>query len=180
MVLLLFVLAVSFLRAQDRDTIRGPVVNITVNKETDDQGNVIRYDSTYTWFWSSGDTVMESDTAFFRRFFSNEEGWHFNPGMLMPDSLPGFIFSPFDETLDPFFFGFPDTAAFRRLERLFREFMRPFHGFPDEDLFRSFGFPEPFGSFPSDSLLRKYFDRAVPRQEKENEHTEKKGKIVIL
>jgi len=87
-------LSSSDLFAQAPDTLKGPVVNIRVNKETDDQGNVIRYDSTYTWYWSSGDTLSADDSTFFRRFFSLPGGWHYGPGLLVPDSLPGIIFYP--------------------------------------------------------------------------------------
>ncbi len=162
--------------AQEPDTLKGPEIHIRVNKETDDQGNVIRYDSTYTWFWSSGDTLAGDDTTFFRRFFSGPGGWHFGPGMLVPDSLPGFIFSPFDEDLDPFFFGIPDTSAIRHMEELFRRFMEPLGRWPDEDLFRHFGIPGPGELFPEDTL-------AVPVVPPGKDHPEthkKKGKVIIL
>lgn len=171
------------LRGQQPDTLKGPVVNITVNKETDERGNIIRYDSTYTWYWSSGDTLTAGDTAFFRRFFSGGGGWHFNPGMLMPDSLPGLIFSPFDEALDPFFFGFPDTSAIRHFEQLFREFIEPSWHLPGEEFFRSFGIPLPEEiPFPDDSLFERFFRRELPPPPGHipPKQLKQKGKIVIL
>ncbi len=34
-----------------------PKVHIDVKKEYDDKGNIVRYDSTYSWFWSNVDTL---------------------------------------------------------------------------------------------------------------------------
>jgi len=165
-------LSSSDLFAQAPDTLKGPVVNIRVNKETDDQGNVIRYDSTYTWYWSSGDTLSADDSTFFRRFFSLPGGWHYGPGLLVPDSLPGIIFSPFEEGNDPFFFGFPDTSALRRMEQMFRDFMEPSHTWPDEDFFRRFGIPVPKDLFPPDTLSPPGKSRPAPKKTK--------GKVIIL
>ncbi len=173
---LTFLLSSLYVDAQAPDTLKGPVVNITVNKETDDQGNIIRYDSTYTWFWSSGDTLLpQDDTLFFKRFFSGPRGWHYGPGMLMPDSLPGMIFSPFDEGLDPFFFGFPDTEALHRMERMFREFMDPFGEWPGEEFFRHFDLPDPHGFFRGDTLCP-----AIPPGKKEPPSHKKKGTVILL
>ncbi len=162
--------------AQEPDTLKGPEIHIKVNKETDDQGNIIRYDSSYTWFWSSGDTLTGSDSTFFRRFFSGPGGWHFGPGMLVPDSLPGFIFSPFDEELDPFFFGIPDTAAIRHMEEMLRRFMGPSGGWPGEDFFRHFNVPGPGDLFPADTLPA---PPHPPGKNKTNTN-HKKGKVIIL
>jgi hypothetical protein len=174
---LTFLLSSLYVDAQAPDTLKGPVVNITVNKETDDQGNIIRYDSTYTWFWSSGDTLLpQDDTLFFKRFFSGPGGWHYGRGMLMPDSLPGMIFSPFDEELDPFFFGFPDTEALRRIERMFREFMDPFGEWPGEEFFHHFNLPDPRELFRGDSLL----PSLPPPGKEKTQPRQMKGKVIIL
>ncbi len=53
-----------------------PDVHINVNRELDNNGNVIRYDSTYTWSWSSdgtkgmqGNIINDSiDVRFFNQF----------------------------------------------------------------------------------------------------------------
>jgi hypothetical protein len=50
-----------------------PQTNIKVNKEYDDKGNIISYDSTYTWSYSShGDNAAVSDSvlAQFKNFFN--------------------------------------------------------------------------------------------------------------
>ncbi len=174
----LFVLCLLPFRlvAQERDTLKGPEIHIQVNKETDDQGNIIRYDSTYTWFWSSGDTLAGDDSTYFRRFFSGPGGWHFGPGMLIPDSLPGFIFSPFDEDLDPFFFGIPDTSFIRHMEELLRHFMEPSGMWPGDKFFRHFGMPTPGGLSPGDTLSRPF---APPPKGGAHFHR-KKGKVIIL
>jgi hypothetical protein len=50
-----------------QDSIKGPKVDIQVNKKTDKNGNITQYDSTYTWSWNSNgrlparvDSVMRS------------------------------------------------------------------------------------------------------------------------
>jgi hypothetical protein len=49
-----------------------PKVNVKVNKKYDDKGNLIRYDSTYSYVYSSGgkDSVKESVDSVFKRFRS--------------------------------------------------------------------------------------------------------------
>lgn len=61
---------VSFLYAQDKQDQpnqddqmsqdQEPKVDIKVKKETDENGNVTRYDSTYTWSWSSNGILPEN------------------------------------------------------------------------------------------------------------------------
>lgn len=48
--------------AQDSDTTgsNDPEIRINVQKQFDDQGNVIGYDSTYTWYWS-GKEISDLD-----------------------------------------------------------------------------------------------------------------------
>lgn len=73
-----------------------PNVDIKVNREFDKDGNVIRYDSTYSWSWTSG-------------------GEQFFPTELFNDSLHSFFFNQnkdfFGETyFDPF--GFSTDTIF--------------------------------------------------------------------
>ena len=78
-----------------------PDVNIKVNKELDNNGNVIRYDSTYTWSWSS-----DSDQSFPQEYFN--------------DSMSTDFFKPFEKNF--FFgnnnvnpFGFTEDSLFNQL-----------------------------------------------------------------
>ena len=52
-----------------------PKVSIDVKRETDERGNVIRYDSTYTWSYSSdgtqSDVSVDSVMAAFRKQFDS-------------------------------------------------------------------------------------------------------------
>jgi len=91
------------------------------------------------------------------------------------------IFSPFDEKMDPFFFGFPDTAALRHMEQLFREFMDPYGNWPGAEFFRHFDIPDPGDFFRGDSL----FPHFPPPPEKKAPRPRKmkgngKGKVINL
>ncbi len=141
---LLVFLLFPALHAQQPDTLKGPDIHINVQTERDDQGNIIRYDSAYSYSWSSTgdsipfniDSLLQGHTMFGHHF------WPFRPGMLMPDSLPGLIISPFDFDGDPFFYGFTDTTFYKSIERFFEEFRKGFyHGH----------------AFPKDSLMAPYF-----------------------
>lgn len=136
------------LQAQQPDTLKGPDIHIKVHTDRDDQGNIIRYDSAYSYSWSSTgdsipriiDSLLQGHDLFPHHF------WPFRPGMLMPDSLPGYIISPFDFNSDPFFYGFTDTTFYKSIERFFEEFRKGFyHGH----------------AFPQDSLITPYF-RHIP------------------
>ena len=136
------------LHAQQPDTLKSPDIHINVHVDRDDQGNIVRYDSSYSYSWSSKgdsipdiiDSLLQGHGLFPRHF------WPFRPGMLMPDSLPGYIISPFDFNSDPFFYGFTDTTFYKSIERFFEEFRKGFyHGH----------------AFPQDSLITPYF-RHIP------------------
>ncbi len=74
-----------------------PDVQIKVNRELDNNGNVIRYDSTYTWSWSSdGSQPVPSDffndtnqTGFFQPFDNHSffEDDYFDPFGFTNDSM---------------------------------------------------------------------------------------------
>jgi hypothetical protein len=55
---------------------KNPKVNIKVNKQTDKNGNVTRYDSTYVWSWSGNENVPENMdsliSSMHKRFFKND------------------------------------------------------------------------------------------------------------
>lgn len=93
--LLCLVISPAFVYAQEEKDTNNPAINIRVEKETDEHGNIIRYDSTYQWSWSGRmglDSLLE-------RLNNRFEGFHF----YFPDSL----------TLRPFgFYSFPDSMSF--------------------------------------------------------------------
>lgn len=72
-----------------------PKTNVKVNKEYDDEGNLIRYDSAYSWSYSNiqGDSVFVDVDSAMRQFHSfmnarKEYGFPFhNEDMFYSDSL---------------------------------------------------------------------------------------------
>lgn len=76
----------------DRDTVETPQPEVSweVHKETDEHGNVIRYDSTYTWTYQSKDgDVTKLDVDSVMRSFQNYFDLH----------LPGNWDNDFDHPL---------------------------------------------------------------------------------
>lgn len=73
------------LQAQNKNESK-PDVHINVNREFDKDGNITKYDSTYTWSWSSDGTQNINDTVFAkfpeiinnRDFFDNPFNSQFN------------------------------------------------------------------------------------------------------
>ena len=99
-----------------------PKVHIDVNKEYDKNGNVIRYDSTYSWSWSNFDTSGTSTQFFYKHglndnFFGNNafpDSDFFNNG-----TFPGFSDSLF---FDPFGKHFEEN--FMNMEKIMEEQMK--------------------------------------------------------
>ena len=59
-------------------TINQPQTEVTVNKEYDENGNVIRYDSTYSYYYSNidGDSLLEdSIISNFKNYFNKNYGF---------------------------------------------------------------------------------------------------------
>jgi hypothetical protein len=75
--------------AQKKDNPSGkdPKVSIKVNKQTDKNGNVTRYDSTYVWSWSGNENAPENmdslisslHKSFFRNHFSDADSLFSDP-----------------------------------------------------------------------------------------------------
>jgi hypothetical protein len=82
---------------EDNKTQNTPKTNIIVNKEYDDNGNLIRYDSTYTYYYSNieenpelKDSILDvfKNTFNEKYFFSDEpffENLFFNDSLMMYD-----------------------------------------------------------------------------------------------
>lgn len=56
---------------QSDTTIVQPNIKIEVNKETDDQGNIIRYDSSYSYSYSSSDMKADELDSLFKQWKEN-------------------------------------------------------------------------------------------------------------
>jgi hypothetical protein len=145
-VLIFFFLSPTlFGQKKDEPVKTKPGEQITVNKEYDDQGNLIRFDSTYSFEWR-GDTML----AF-------PGGNPFPPDNFgdMGSLLNGFFsdslhhFSPFDNEWD--------QNLFDRHNQILKEF-NP--SFPNKDFFNGFGFqPDSLNRiFWNDSLLNFHFN----------------------
>lgn len=100
--LLLFILFISLIMnciAQTESTkTNSPKKNIQVNREYDESGNLIKFDSVYSFSWS-GDTIPKNSVL--PPEFQNLLGDHFN---ILPDS--SFFGDSFFKDIDPFFNSF--------------------------------------------------------------------------
>jgi len=81
---LLYTFIVSFnnCKGQTNDTIKNkPQINYQVNKEYDNNGNIIRYDSTYSYIYTSpGNSFSFNNSIIFNDSL-------FNNSLMFPDSL---------------------------------------------------------------------------------------------
>lgn len=116
-----------------------PKEDIKVNREYDENGNVIRYDSTYSWSWSStGDNGTFPDSVFqfyngfgsFSSFNVDSLFQQFNmlmQGSMFPDSM--FFNEPFFHFNDPF--GQFGTDIQSMFDQHFQQFLNdPFFDHP--------------------------------------------------
>jgi len=80
-IILLLVNACSFAQKKDDPQPKNqPKVHIDVNKEYDENGNIIRYDSTYSWTWSNIDSLNEHlNDSLISQFFSPKSMLSFSP-----------------------------------------------------------------------------------------------------
>jgi hypothetical protein len=96
-----------------------PDVHINVNRELDNNGNVIRYDSTYSWSWSSDGSqnsqqfyMNDSNNAVFFKFFDNQD-------------FPNEQFNnPFDNNIDSLFSQHFNNSYFENMEKQMQEMMQ--------------------------------------------------------
>jgi len=157
---------------------RQPDEQIIVNKEYDEHGNLLRYDSTYSFQWYSDTTFKFPDFGGWEDFFSRRSPFPdiFNDSLLrrLPffRDFPNRFFS--DEWQpSPFRFGFPDSSFFRNFsfQRDTSFFMGPDSSFmlppgfimPNikslRDFFREFEDLDEFG----DPSSRFFFNQPPPR-----------------
>jgi len=62
LILFLSLILISITLKAQENTAKKPDVNIKVNREFDKNGNVLKYDSTYTWSWSGNTNISNFDS----------------------------------------------------------------------------------------------------------------------
>jgi hypothetical protein len=77
---------------QGNDTINKPDVHISVNKKTDEKGNITEYDSTYSYSYSTHSN-NEKDIDSIMRNFQNDFNFKFFNGKMFRDNSKDDIFS---------------------------------------------------------------------------------------
>lgn len=99
-----------------------PQENSKVTKEYDEKGNLIKFDSLYTYSWSGGDTTMLK--SFSLKDFPNMFGDDF--GFFADSTFKGHLFfDDFDQLFAQPFNGVRDSMLMKRFEQ--------FHNFRDFD-----------------------------------------------
>lgn len=102
LIILFALTACSYAQKQKNpNTENQPKVHINVNKQFDENGNVVRYDSTYSWSWTNMDENVSD--SILNRFFLNSNFIWDNPFSVFDDD--SFFFNHFSLPLlnDPFF-----------------------------------------------------------------------------
>lgn len=79
-------------KPQIPNTENQPKVNINVNKQFDENGNIVRYDSTYSWSWSNMEENF-SDSVFSQIFPKSNFLWNNHLSEFDIDSLFFYRFS---------------------------------------------------------------------------------------
>lgn len=158
----LAVILVNSVNAQKKDNPsknkgQQPQVSIKVDKQTDKNGNVTRYDSTYSYSWSGQDNVPANIDSMMRGMQE-----HFK-GMPLGDKSFGFDDSFFNDSvfLGGNFKGMFDNKHFADLQRMMAA---------QEKLFQQYFKQEPFLKVP---------DGVAPQQPKKKEKKEQQDKSLI-
>ncbi len=90
------------LKAQEEEE-KNPKIEIKVNKERDENGNIIYFDSTYSYSWKGGDFTLEYIDSIFQNFGMRQGlGDFFNPSffkdeLFKTDSLLQDFMNPFNK-----------------------------------------------------------------------------------
>ena len=130
-----------------------PQENSKVTKEYDEKGNLIKFDSLYTYSWSGGDTTMLK--SFSPKNFPNMFGEDF--GLFQDSTFNGHsFFDEFDQLFAQPFNGVRDSMLTKRFEQFhdFRNF-----DFPNDSVTFNFKMPDIFfdesGKDKKDSISSK-------------------------
>jgi len=130
-----------------------PKENSKVTKEYDEKGNLIKFDSLYTYSWSGGDTTM------FKSFSPKDfpEGFGNNFGFFPDSTFKGHsFFDEFDQLFAQPFNGARDSMMMKQFEQFhnFKNF-----DFPNDSIALNFNMPDNFfdenGKGKKDSISSK-------------------------
>lgn len=154
MCLLGFFILISPVFAQD-DSIQSnqPKVHIDVKRQYDQNGNLSRYDSIYSWYWSGKGNLPLGFDSVFRNF-----------NFQFPD-FPGFFDYnvPFNDSLGISFHDFDDMQKYFEDKFDFKGMM------PDDEFFKNYDlqhdeFMERYRKYQEENqkLIEKYFGHPLP------------------
>jgi hypothetical protein len=159
LILMSLVLFTGVLMVQAQNKKPVPEEKSIVNKEFDENGNLLKYDSTYVWQWNSDSTFnfsFDDNFAFGKQF----------PGMF-EEFFNDSIFEQFGFLNKPDFQPFSDEEFFKQFQ----------HSFPDSAFIQGFPFEQDsiftfdFGNqFPGNFDFRELEDLQKQLQEKFNQH----------
>ena len=87
--LVVFTVIISNVTSAQSSTSKKPKIKIEVNKECDEKGNIIKYDSSYSYSWTFMGDSTDIDTIFgnhnmFFRFFSFDNDQFFTDTLKLP------------------------------------------------------------------------------------------------
>ena len=133
--LIFFIFSISVFgqdNEQDKSESKEPDVKTEIRKEYDENGNLYRYDSVFTWKWSDDGSFNEEFFKNFEESFRQfHQGWEgFGEEFMSKFYLDDKSLEKFKDMQEDFEFNFQDSAFF---EGHFKEFFNgdqfPFHGF---------------------------------------------------
>jgi hypothetical protein len=121
-----------------------PRINIDVNKKYDEKGNIILYDSTYSYSWSDQGNDIDLDSVF-KRFHHHLELYNYFDDNFSPHS---YIFPGFPDNKPEDFFRFDDSSSVwqNKPDTILR------HEFYDDYFNWDFDL-EPFDYYSTDSIF---------------------------
>jgi len=97
--------------AQSKDLKKNsPKEDIKVNKKYDEKGNLIQYDSTYTYNWSSDTTLMNQMSPGDMKNLFGDHFKFFNDSSMMRN----FFFDDFDQMFSSHFGMMPDSTMMKK------------------------------------------------------------------
>ena len=133
--LIIFIFSISVFgqdKDQDASESKEPEVKTETRKEFDENGNLSRYDSVYTWKWSDEGSFNEE---FFKNFEENfkqfHKGWEgFGEEFMSKFYLDDKAHEKFKDIQENFEFNFPDSTFFEdHFKKFFKDDQFQFHGF---------------------------------------------------
>lgn len=103
-------LIINSLAQQPNQKSNSPKENSTVNREYDENGNLIRFDSTYTYSWSNDTTMMNHMSPEEMKVFFGDHFKFFNDSSFVGNSF----FNEFDQMFSNHFGSVPDSTLMKR------------------------------------------------------------------